>query len=416
VSELQDFVDRIEVIYAWSQFLRNPNVNLPGRDVLAPIIAKKKYSFSGDEWKKRKEVRRYSTSLSAPVNYGPGLKSLGWLVPDPKGTGAMIPNPACSEALDAFAEGIKTHLSHPVFNVFGSVEITSAEVAAWSECWPLELPTAAESEFTTRALLGESSTVTRRGGTKLVIAAVEHLGSSVDVNAVRRTMCGTPTNFSPDPELQPFQQAWRVLQVRQVFRLVLEAVFHWTLLQLDDGPKGTEKLVRLFLEKSGDAPSAADWFESIDGGSLSPVDWLDRLQLVLSSQSNAEKLPGVIRAALAACIGEAPDTPGLQRNDRLPLARAKSEVVTRQNDPIETLLSHILESWIFGQHVYWSLGRGLADARARDKTILRLKVILEESGWMLAPGVLASERNAPSATPDRLETAVSLLREVGAIK
>jgi len=78
-------------------------------------------------------------------------------------------------------------------------------------------------------------------------------------------------------------------------------------------------------------------------------------------------------------------------------------------------LVHVLESWVFGQHVYWSLGRGLADARARDKTILRLKVILEESGWTLAPGVAANQRNAPSATPDRLETMISLLREAGAI-
>src|ERR1039458_8791770 len=31
-DDLQDFVDRIEVIYVWSQLLRDPNVDLPGRD------------------------------------------------------------------------------------------------------------------------------------------------------------------------------------------------------------------------------------------------------------------------------------------------------------------------------------------------------------------------------------------------
>ena len=395
--------------------LRNPNANLPGRDVLAPIIAAKNYLFGGDEWQRRKEIRRYSTSLSAPVNYGPGLKSLGWLVPDPKGTGAMIPNPASSEPLAAFQEGITGHLSHPAFNLLGTVKLANDDVATWAECWPLECPTAKEKQFTARALFGESAPANRRGGTKLVIAAVGHLGSSVDVNAVRRTMCGAPTDFHPDPELQPFGQAWRVLQVRQVFRLVLEALFHWTVLQLDDGPKSTKVLVRLFLEKSGNASSGAEWFGSVDEESPSPVDWLDRLRLSLSSQAHFEKLPGLIRAALAACIREGSDSRGLERHDRLPLARAKSEVVARQNDRVDTLLVHILESWIFGQHVYWSLGRGLADARARDKTILRLKVILEENGWTLAPGVSASERNAPSATPDRLETVVSLLREAGAI-
>ena len=44
------------------------------------------------------------------------------------------------------------------------------------------------------------------------------------------------------------------------------------------------------------------------------------------------------------------------------------------------VLGHVLDSWVFGQHVYWAVGRGLADARARGRTILRLKVTLEEPG------------------------------------
>jgi hypothetical protein len=34
VSTLRDFVNRIEVVFAWSQFLRDPQCVLPGRDVL----------------------------------------------------------------------------------------------------------------------------------------------------------------------------------------------------------------------------------------------------------------------------------------------------------------------------------------------------------------------------------------------
>src|SRR5437899_1207193 len=63
VSELQDFVDRVEVLYAWSQFLRNPNADLPGRDVLAPIISAGSYVFGGRAWRQRQDTRRYSTSL-----------------------------------------------------------------------------------------------------------------------------------------------------------------------------------------------------------------------------------------------------------------------------------------------------------------------------------------------------------------
>ena len=59
------------------------------------------------------------------------------------------------------------------------------------------------------------------------------------------------------------------------------------------------------------------------------------------------------------------------------------------------------------------LGRGLADARARGKTILRLKVVLEDGGWTLTPGVASG--SLPRPTADRLRTAISLAHECGFI-
>ncbi|TIL77484.1 MAG: septum formation inhibitor-activating ATPase, partial [Mesorhizobium sp.] len=77
VDLLMDFVDRIEVIYAWSQFLLDPDADLPGRQVLGPLLREANYQFGGPAWRKRREERRYSTAFTAAVNYGPGLKSLG---------------------------------------------------------------------------------------------------------------------------------------------------------------------------------------------------------------------------------------------------------------------------------------------------------------------------------------------------
>src|SRR5690242_18355520 len=34
---IQDFVDRIEVIYVWSQLLKDREADLPGRQILAPL-------------------------------------------------------------------------------------------------------------------------------------------------------------------------------------------------------------------------------------------------------------------------------------------------------------------------------------------------------------------------------------------
>jgi hypothetical protein len=78
---LRDFVDRIEVIYAWSQFLRNSDADLPGRQVLAPLVRSYRWIFGGNAWRERREGRRYSTAFTAPITYGPALKTLGWVAP-----------------------------------------------------------------------------------------------------------------------------------------------------------------------------------------------------------------------------------------------------------------------------------------------------------------------------------------------
>ena len=89
IDDLRDFVDRIEVIYAWSQFLRDPDADLPGRQVLGPLMQSDRWTFGGPSWRERRKVRRYSTAFTAPINYGPALKMLGWVeYPAPRLAGA----------------------------------------------------------------------------------------------------------------------------------------------------------------------------------------------------------------------------------------------------------------------------------------------------------------------------------------
>ena len=407
-SELQDFVDRVEVIYAWSQFRRNPPSDLPGRDVLAPLIAAGGYTFGGDDWQKRREIRDDSTALSAPINYGPGLKGLGWLQPDEEREGAWVATELAEPAIVRFEAEIAPFLHHPAFCKFGPVSITNAEVDQLKEAWALERPTEAEKLAMTRSLTGDAAGQRRRDGIKLAIAAVHHLKSSADVLAVRRTMCGPPTDFVPPAELQLAARTWRAVQVRQAFRLALEASLHWILRQLDAGPMTTGALANAFLDRSGDATTTADWLSLADG--TGPADWIDRLEQSLANTDEVALLRA-IHAALGMSLAEAPDKAGSERDDRLPLARAAREARTCGKLPPADFVAHIIESWIFGQHVYWSVGRGLADARGRGKTILRLKATLEDGGWTLAPGVKVANRNTPRATPDRLETVLRLAKE-----
>src|SRR5580704_939391 len=51
VDDLLDFANRIEVIYAWSQILRTPDVELPGRQFLAHLLHFDRWIFGGPKWK-----------------------------------------------------------------------------------------------------------------------------------------------------------------------------------------------------------------------------------------------------------------------------------------------------------------------------------------------------------------------------
>ncbi len=227
-------------------------------------------------------------------------------------------------------------------------------------------------------------------------------------------MCGAPTDFAPPVALQPAAQAWRVVQVRQAFRLALEALLFWALRKVDDEPLTTAALVDALLKCVGDSSTTRQWLEVTDTDAKGPADWVDRLERSLSPLDEIGLL-SAIKSALGRSLSEAPESAGTERDDRLPLARAAKEAKDWMDRPPATFIAHVFESWIFGQHVYWSIGRGLSDARGRGKTILRLKVTLEENGWTLAPGASVAERGGPEATGDRLETALTLLREASAL-
>lgn len=413
VEVLQDFVDRIEVLYAWSQFLRNPAADLPGRDVLAPLLRENAFRFGGPDWEKRRESRRLSTAFSAPINYGPALKSLRWLRAADDGSGAMRPSADAIAAIDALEECIAPHLDHPAFNELGDIEISGDDVREWGEAWSVDSPTPAECETMVELLGGVSADKRRRLGVALAVEAA--MATAPQEGLVRKTMCGAPTNFEPSPPLAGISLAWRKVQVRQVFRLALEALFAWSVDRLGIVPTSTDALVASFLRLAPTANASATtdaWLSKLSPA-LGPVDYLDELEQALAGDDWAG-VPEAFSRALAFCLAEAPNTPEpFEQPDRLPLSLAAKQASGWREAPPSRFMRHVFEAWLFGQHTYWSVGRGLADARSGGKTLLRLRVVLDEGGWTLTPGAYAS---TPLPTADRLGTILSLAGEAGLLK
>jgi len=415
IDEIRDFVDRVEVIYTWSQLLLDPDADLPGSQIISPIVSSKHWRFGGPQWTKRRRERKNSTAFMAAINYGPALKALGWIEPHPNYPDLMIASEAAEPALDAFEAQIKDRLETPAFSQFGSVEVAAKDVTRWAKGWRIDSPTKSERELMANMLFGERAPIQRRKAGALMLAAVEH-SKSDDTAVIRREMSGPPATFFPRVELLPSVAAWRRVQIRQLFRYSLESLLYWILFQLTDGPKSTSALAKAFIEqvpnRSGSQSSL--WMKASFGRSTGPIELIEFLRSALDDESHRH-LPMGIADGLSFCLAEPVEQPlPSERVDRLPIERAVKEANAWIEAPVELFLVHILESWILAQHVYWSVGRGLADARANGKAILRLRVYLEEEGWTLAPGV--SLRSIPKPTADRLDTALSLANEAGLLR
>jgi hypothetical protein len=175
---LQDFVDRIEVIYVWSELLKNTKVDLPGRQVMAGLLKAKQWTFGGAAWQQRRKIRQYSTALSAPINYGPGLKMLGWVRRHPRYPDVLIPTPTAEPALDAFEARMTKHLDHPAFSKFGPVTVTVDEARSWRKDWSLGTATHAEAKAMAGMLFGTEAPRCRQLAGEMIFKAVAHSSTS----------------------------------------------------------------------------------------------------------------------------------------------------------------------------------------------------------------------------------------------
>lgn len=407
---LINFVDRIEVVFAWSQFSRSSDPGLPGRNILAPLMNAGQYRFGGRQWDMRRKERRYSTALSAPVNYGPSLKSLGWIVSHPHERTVFVPKDSAVPAIEALDELLQPHLEHPLFTSFNDVTVDQDFVESLGEAWAMEALTEPERQFVRDALVGSLSRPALRMGILLASMALQSCESEGEVDEVRRRMAEPDSDVFKSSDLVSISTAWKIVQLRQAFRLAMEALLHWAVLQLRNGTQTTSQLSEVFISESGSAPFVNKWLTGnmVKGG---PVDWLDELEDALA-EGDTKAIAKSVRSILANLLAEPLSLSTVEeRLDRLPLSRAIYELQKFGDRRPPELMSHIIERWVLGQHVYWALGRGLSDARGNQRQIFRLKIALEEGGWALTSGTKAAPTNAPSPTPDRLYTALTLINE-----
>lgn len=412
VSQHEDFVARIEVAFAWSMLQRYEagSIDLPGKQRIAELWGDEKAIRFGDEhWTEFVRARRNSTALTAAINYGPGLRAFRILVDDAHQPGVRVPGESTEKFLDAFERRLAPILNHKLFQGWDACSLTRATAEKWADVWDMDVLLASERKAMRDRLIGDVSSKRRRGGFQLLARVCENADEEeLGEEMLRPAMCDLTTN-----ELHDEVVLWRRIQVRQAFRLALEALFEWIIGEIGGGTLTTEALARRLLNEadSNDGATAREWFEALVEEDATAFGEMEELQSCLQARQGVGAAALVALAVAVLSPSELHDLS--DRRERLPIALAAADLGRLGDGTPERFLSHVIESWIVAQHTYWSVGRGLADARAGGNRILRLRLVLEPSGWRVTRG--QGSRGVPRPTPDRLRTAINLALESGII-
>lgn len=406
VSAHEDFVARVEVAFAWSmlQIHDQGDLELPGKQVVATRWGEaRRITFGNDDWKEFVKARRNSTALTAAINYGPGLRALRLLVDDANQPGVRVPGPEAGAMLDAFEARIAPMLGHRLFNVRGECTLNRDRAEAWAEHWDIDEVLDEERKTFRKRLMGSLASPQRRGGFELLSGVFDEEQRE---SVTRAAMC--------DGGDADAAQRWHRVQVRQAFRLALESLFEWMTGEIGGGILDTGALATRLLAAAGGKTdgTAMEWLLSLLPDEPSAVGAMEGLEATFSTRAGLERAALAALAVALTLPEELQD--GSHRQERLPLQRARADLDRLASATPSAILHHVIEQWIIAQHTYWSVGRGLADARAGAKRILRLRLVLEPGGWRVTRG--RGSNRMPRPTPDRLRTAVSLATQSGLVE
>jgi hypothetical protein len=103
--------------------------------------------------------------------------------------------------------------------------LAAAEARRWSSAWALDKVTKSEAEIMNQMLFGAVAPLCRQLGGELMLAVAKH-ASTTEIDVLRGVMAGPPSRFKPAAPLLNIREAWRTVQVRQLFRLSLETLFY----------------------------------------------------------------------------------------------------------------------------------------------------------------------------------------------
>jgi hypothetical protein len=445
-SRLQNLVDRWEVVFAWSHVLASNTPELPGRNVLSASLprALTPYRLHGKSWDEFRDNRRSSTALMAAIQYGPSIKSLGWLIPQQGRT--FVPSDQAIPAVVAIDAIAKSALPADML-LPSDVAITPEQARALHAAWNVAEPSEAEKQVF-RRLFFDAGADPRAGhearrrqrSLRLIQSILQQETAPLPEMTIRRALASgrlaSGEDLALSADLVETQRLWAALQARQLQRIALEAMLVWIEAQIDDrdGKADAEDLaaaaasdarstedeadsstVGIYLAAASSRGAATGWPAACAHEAATDIFGL--MEEILSAQAErVSSVPGLALRALAfaeamaaglreAGIDNSPRGPLGGNADRLPLNGMSRRIEMLRGSSMRDLWREIILSWVLAQHIRWSV------ARNGDGT-QRLRLALDEGGWVR----LRADRSGPfGPTPDRLAAALSLASDCGLI-
>ncbi|MBR0958373.1 hypothetical protein [Bradyrhizobium japonicum] len=440
-KEMAELVARYEAIYAWAHCLaENPFRGAAAVRAYLPLKgSSESFSFKGEKWE---QYKKRMTSIMAPTEYGPSLKSLHFLQSEGQGTFR------CSQEAEAAVVQIDKAVSsciptHILARKPPSVTCEQVEPIAIK----LPIQEASKKERDVFRFLfyqaGASDRAhrdmrRRKATIDLIHDVMPPSGREVSVSEIRRRLAAGGSSRK-DQEVQISSILLAILQARQLQRLAVESMMLWVEQSLSHNVAEGKRTEQLAIEANSEASKYDDmiassksvaeyvdavlaagngigWPKAAASAKTDIVELMGRLQE--AQRRDIPKIPGLalrafavvyaVTQAMRESVDKLPETPNPveARPDRLPMGLMVRRIDAIRNKPLVSLWCDVIENWIVAQHVHWSAIRSIDGKK-------RLRIALETSGWIR---VRSSPSRAFVPTPDRLLTLLSLGSECGLFK
>jgi hypothetical protein len=427
-KEITLFQEKAEVLFTWGHQLAG--VGVPGRLSKCPESSAGWVELTFEAWQRSPR----NTSLQAPVQYGPAMKSrfgLGFAEPVAESLHRVTDSgEALAKALDV---RLQRSSAYDLVCDLSARKGRRADAEALFSAWRVDVPSKAEAKIFLPAYFDEtdfesgSSLAIRSRTIQAIREVLRAAGRGMTEDSIRTSLAyrrlpsGQRIKLSHAPGLNAHK--WFILQVRQAQRAALEGLLAWLEWRMGSLPRiemVRSEIIRIigregkvsckdtlarFIESFGDMDRyltlaakggpdcifglVARLFESIEEDVNQAVPTAARLLLVTSALTNWLLLENELQGLISKGGAE-----------RVSLSHQLRHFTNRGDLSFGEWVCEVIETWVIGQHLKFATYRF-------DGGTQRLRFTFDEDGLEF----LAEKPSSPIVSRDHLAAALSLMAE-----